>query len=479
MARSRVRVPPQSSSRFPTLGPVGLLSNAPAPHRHRPLRLPLTQPSTSSSGTTMEAARAASSRVISKRLMRCAIRPSSTMGDVQILSLGGFAAAAESAFGLLVREGELLLVQAVGLAPLAPGGQQQPSSPLPSQHQAFAAGYVPQGYFAPGPAAYSAQYPAAPQAVTNDYAHAQNGAYQARSNTPGTNDPNVGLAHQFSHQNLGGATRSAGYGARGPSAGQRPRTAGAPGQPPASYGGYMNAPPMPSQSSPAAVHNFQQAPERNPDRYGPNSHSNQKKCSQLATDFFKDSVKRARERNQRQSELEQKLQDPGQSAARKEQLWSTAGRKEGQYLRFLRTKDKPENYNTVKIIGKGAFGEVKLVQKKGDGKVYAMKSLIKTEMFKKDQLAHVRSERDILAESDSPWVVKLYTTFQDTYFLYMLMEFLPGGDLMTMLIKYEIFSEDKQQQPQQQQQHLSWQQQRDEAWDRRTCPAWDQGRSWP
>lgn len=172
-----------------------------------------------------------------------------------------------------------------------PPPQQQPSSPLPSQHQAFAAGYVPQGYFA--------QYPAAPQAVTNDYAHAQNGAYQARSNTPGTNDPNVGLAHQFSHQNLGGATRSAGYGARGPSAGQRPRTAGAPGQPPASYGGYMNAPPMPSQSSPAAVHNFQQAPERNPDRYGPNSHSNQKKCSQLATDFFKDSVKRARERNQR------------------------------------------------------------------------------------------------------------------------------------------------------------------------------------
>jgi serine/threonine protein kinase len=140
--------------------------------------------------------------------------------------------------------------------------------------------------------------------------------------------------------------------------------------------------------------------------------------------------------------LEQKLQDPSQGAARREQLWSTAGRKEGQYLRFLRTKDKPENYNTVKIIGKGAFGEVKLVQKKGDGKVYAMKSLIKTEMFKKDQLAHVRSERDILAESDSPWVVKLYTTFQDSYFLYMLMEFLPGGDLMTMLIKYEIFSED-------------------------------------
>jgi protein-serine/threonine kinase len=144
----------------------------------------------------------------------------------------------------------------------------------------------------------------------------------------------------------------------------------------------------------------------------------------------------------RQSEMEQRFADPNQSQARREQTWSNAGKQEGKYLRFLRTRDSPDAYQTLKIIGKGAFGEVKLVQKKQDGKVYAMKSLIKTEMFKKDQLAHVRAERDILAESDSPWVVKLYTTFQDSDFLYMLMEFLPGGDLMTMLIKYEIFSED-------------------------------------
>ncbi|KAF7548723.1 hypothetical protein G7046_g8576 [Stylonectria norvegica] len=315
---------------------------------------------------------------------------------------------------------------------------QQPGVASPQQAYPQGGGYAPapQGYFAQPQNQYAPQYPAQPG---NEYSN-QNSAYQPRTGTPGTNDPNTGLAHQFSHQNLGGAARAQNYANRGPSPSQRPRTAGASGQQPG-YGGYMNAPPMPHPPA-APVEEFARAPERNPDRYGSNANSNTKKCSQLAADFFKDSVKRARERNQRQSELEQKLQDPTQSAARREQLWSTAGKKEGQYLRFLRTKDKPENYNTVKIIGKGAFGEVKLVQKKGDGKVYAMKSLIKTEMFKKDQLAHVRSERDILAESDSPWVVKLYTTFQDSYFLYMLMEFLPGGDLMTMLIKYEIFSED-------------------------------------
>jgi protein-serine/threonine kinase len=48
----------------------------------------------------------------------------------------------------------------------------------------------------------------------------------------------------------------------------------------------------------------------------------------------------------------------------------------------------------------------------------------------------------VLAESDSPWVVQLFYSFQDTSHLYLIMEFLPGGDLMTMLIKYDTFSED-------------------------------------
>ena len=54
----------------------------------------------------------------------------------------------------------------------------------------------------------------------------------------------------------------------------------------------------------------------------------------------------------------------------------------------------------------------------------------------------MRAERDVLAESTSPWVVQLYYSFQDPLYLYLIMEFLPGGDLMTMLMKYDVFSED-------------------------------------
>lgn len=103
---------------------------------------------------------------------------------------------------------------------------------------------------------------------------------------------------------------------------------------------------------------------------------------------------------------------------------------------------------------------MRLVQKVDTGKVYAMKTLQKAEMLKRDQvcghnstchiccswngfqLAHIRAERDLLAESTSPWVVQLFYSFQDPLYLYLIMEFLPGGDLMTMLMKYDVFSED-------------------------------------
>ena len=58
------------------------------------------------------------------------------------------------------------------------------------------------------------------------------------------------------------------------------------------------------------------------------------------------------------------------------------------------------------------FVQVRLVQKIDTGHVYAMKILRKTDMVAKEQLAHVRAERDILVEADHTWVVKMYYSFQ-------------------------------------------------------------------
>nr|POE56890.1 serine/threonine-protein kinase cot-1 [Quercus suber] len=257
----------------------------------------------------------------------------------------------------------------------------------------------------------------------------------------GYNDVTNGLAHQFQHQNLGGnSPRSASpYQRQMSPANGRPRTAGQTGQQP-SYGSRLNAP-MPAQPAQPSVYD-DEPPPKNPERYSTTITERVKLQKMLTQEFFKENVERARARNERAKELEVIMTSKELSDSRKEQKKNNMRKSEANFLRFLRTSEKPQNYNTLKIIGKGAFGEVRLVQRKHDGKIYALKSLIKAEMHKKDQLAHVRAERDILANADSPWLVKLHTSFQDSTFLYMLMEFLPGGDLMTMLIKYEIFSED-------------------------------------
>ncbi|GAA5893101.1 hypothetical protein JCM5296_003073 [Sporobolomyces johnsonii] len=159
--------------------------------------------------------------------------------------------------------------------------------------------------------------------------------------------------------------------------------------------------------------------------------------------YYQKQVQEAIERNTRRTDLEKRLAaDQSLPDDRKTRQLAQLGRTESSFLRLRRTRLGLDDFRTVKVIGKGAFGEVRLVQKVDTGKIYAMKSLKKAEMFKKDQLAHVRAERDVLAESNSPWVVQLYYSFQDANYLYLLMEFLPGGDLMTMLIKYDTFSED-------------------------------------
>ncbi|KAI7824912.1 AGC/NDR/NDR protein kinase [Kickxella alabastrina] len=159
--------------------------------------------------------------------------------------------------------------------------------------------------------------------------------------------------------------------------------------------------------------------------------------------FYKDLMGQCIERNQRRKELEQRLvAESGSSEERKQRQMQGLGAKESGFMRLRRTKLSVTDFQTVKVIGRGAFGEVRLVQKRDTGKIFAMKILRKSEMIKKDQLAHVRAERDVLAESDSMWVVQLYFSFQDARNLYLIMEFLPGGDLMTMLIKYDIFPED-------------------------------------
>ena len=64
-------------------------------------------------------------------------------------------------------------------------------------------------------------------------------------------------------------------------------------------------------------------------------------------------------------------------------------------------------------------------------------------MVRRGQVDHVRAERDLLAEVHNETVVKLYYSFQDDQFLYLVMEYLPGGDMMTLLMRRDTLTEDE------------------------------------
>ncbi|XP_040570908.1 serine/threonine-protein kinase tricornered [Lepeophtheirus salmonis] len=156
--------------------------------------------------------------------------------------------------------------------------------------------------------------------------------------------------------------------------------------------------------------------------------------------YYNNLISQHKERRGRLLRLEESLKDEPESQ-KLEKLQQHAV-KETEYLRFKRSRLGVDDFDSLKIIGRGAFGEVRLVQKVDTGHVYAMKILHKVDMVKKEQLAHVRAERDILVEADHQWVVKMHYSFQDLNNLYLIMEFLPGGDMMTLLMKKDTLSEE-------------------------------------
>jgi len=156
--------------------------------------------------------------------------------------------------------------------------------------------------------------------------------------------------------------------------------------------------------------------------------------------YYSNLISQHSERKQRLQRLEESLRDEPEE--QKSEKRAQHAVKETEFLRLKRSKLGVDDFDPIKVIGRGAFGEVRLVQKIDTGHVYAMKILRKTDMVAKEQLAHVRAERDILVEADHTWVVKMYYSFQDPINLYLIMEFLPGGDMMTLLMKKDTLSEE-------------------------------------
>jgi len=121
-----------------------------------------------------------------------------------------------------------------------------------------------------------------------------------------------------------------------------------------------------------------------------------------------------------------------------ENVKSFLNRYEKVIQQLQNARHRISDYQKIKVIGRGAFGEVRLVRHKATKKVYAMKTLSKTDIMKRgSESGFFWEERDIMAKSKSDWIVPLYHAFQDRVHLYMVMEFMPGGDMVNLMSCYD------------------------------------------
>jgi len=157
-------------------------------------------------------------------------------------------------------------------------------------------------------------------------------------------------------------------------------------------------------------------------------------------------LKRQQEARQgRKMQLERQM--IGLTEDKKQQLRSHLEHEEMLIQKESRKQITTADFESLAVIGRGAFGEVRLVRSKPRRdepvQIYALKSMKKEMMILKNQVGHVRAEREALskASSENKWLTSLYYSFVDESHLYMVMEFLPGGDLMSLLIKEDTFSE--------------------------------------
>ena len=128
----------------------------------------------------------------------------------------------------------------------------------------------------------------------------------------------------------------------------------------------------------------------------------------------------------------------------KNEIKCLAKMKESQIYKLFRKKISINDFEIIEPIGKGGFGEVNICRYKENKKIYAMKRITFEQLKYKNGLLNFQTEKDILSINyDNIWITQLSFSFIDNHFLYLIMDYCPGGDLMSYLISRDTLNENE------------------------------------
>ncbi|ORY44050.1 kinase-like protein [Rhizoclosmatium globosum] len=153
-------------------------------------------------------------------------------------------------------------------------------------------------------------------------------------------------------------------------------------------------------------------------------------------DYYYDLITYLDSRRQRTVLAQQDIENRCVNDVQANAEWNKFCASEREILRSRRTRLRLSSFQILLQIGQGGYGQVFLVRKRDGGceKEYmALKKMNKRALKKMGEVQHVLTERDILTRANSEWLVKLFYAFQDMENVYLAMEFVPGGDVRTLL----------------------------------------------
>ncbi|KAF2403432.1 serine/threonine-protein kinase gad8 [Trichodelitschia bisporula] len=110
-----------------------------------------------------------------------------------------------------------------------------------------------------------------------------------------------------------------------------------------------------------------------------------------------------------------------------------------QFVENRQSSLKIEDFELLKVVGKGSFGKVMQVQKKDTHRIYALKTIRKAHIISRSEVAHTLAERSVLAQINNPFIVPLKFSFQSPEKLYLVLAFVNGGELFHHLQKEQRF----------------------------------------
>lgn len=157
-------------------------------------------------------------------------------------------------------------------------------------------------------------------------------------------------------------------------------------------------------------------------------------CQMYFLDYYCDMFDYVVNRRQRLNQAKHEINEIAAGDQPEQQrLYKKYLEQETTILRQRRLKPKHKDFQMITQVGQGGYGQVYLARKKDTREVVALKILSKRLLMKLDETRHVLTERDILTNTRSDWLVKLYYAFQDQESVFLAMEFVPGGDYRTLL----------------------------------------------